>query len=127
MSFAPGGNMLEMSTRFVPAMPALRNAYSKLVSLSSCTPMPFVRKSFFATRSNKTFARKWINYLCLGTILNGTVRLHTHLIVCLMYKCNTRVYTIQKLGKCSKKATIDLFAFIEYCLQIMRSNAPCVI
>ena len=67
MSFAPGGNMLEMSTRFVPAMPALRNAYSKLVSLSSCTPMPFVRKSFFATRSNKTFARKWINYLCLGT------------------------------------------------------------
>ena len=68
MSFAPGGNMLEMSTRFVPAMPALRNAYSKLVSLSSCTPMPFVRKSFFATRSNKTFARKWINYLCLGTI-----------------------------------------------------------
>ena len=62
---------MEMSTRFVPAMPALRNAYSKLVSLSSCTPMPFVRKSFFATRSNKTFARKSINYLCLGMIYSS--------------------------------------------------------
>ena len=33
------------------AMPALRNASSKLESLSRCLPTPFVRKIFFATNA----------------------------------------------------------------------------
>ena len=52
INFASGGNILDIRTMFVPEIPAFLNAYSKLVSLSSCTPIPFVRKIYFATRSS---------------------------------------------------------------------------
>ena len=46
--------MLEINTILVPAIPACRRANSKLVNLSSATPIPFVRNNFFATKSNNS-------------------------------------------------------------------------
>nr|ABZ08499.1 hypothetical protein ALOHA_HF4000APKG3D24ctg2g12 [uncultured marine crenarchaeote HF4000_APKG3D24] len=46
--------MLEINTILVPAIPACLRANSKLVNLSSATPIPFVRNNFFATRSNNS-------------------------------------------------------------------------
>ena len=63
ISFALGGKMLEIRTKFVPAIPASLNAYSKLVSLSSCMPFPFVRNNFLATRSNNSFIVQIFYYL----------------------------------------------------------------
>ena len=46
--------MLEINTMLVPAIPACLRANSKLVNLSSATPIPFVRNNFFATKSNNS-------------------------------------------------------------------------
>src|SRR3989338_324902 len=49
MSWHGGGKMLETRTRLQAAMPAERNASSKLDSRSRCFPTPLVRKIFLAT------------------------------------------------------------------------------
>src|SRR3984893_5660018 len=46
-----GGKMEETRTMLHAAIPALRNASSKLESRSRCFPTPFVRKIFFATNA----------------------------------------------------------------------------
>jgi hypothetical protein len=44
-----GGKMLETRTKLQAAMPADRNASSKLASFSRCFPTPFVRNIRFGT------------------------------------------------------------------------------
>src|ERR1700722_3471604 len=51
MSLQLGGKIEETRTMLHAAMPALRNASSKLESLSRCFPTLFVRKIFFATNA----------------------------------------------------------------------------
>src|SRR5215470_2024203 len=46
-----GGKIEETRTMLHAAMPALRNASSKLESLSRCFPTPLVRKIFLATNA----------------------------------------------------------------------------
>src|SRR5882762_8326615 len=46
-----GGKIEDTRTMLQAAMPALRNANSKLESRSRCFPTPFVRKIFFATNA----------------------------------------------------------------------------
>src|SRR6266849_2886457 len=46
-----GGKMDETRTMLHAAIPALRNASSKLESRSRCFPTPLVRKIFFATNA----------------------------------------------------------------------------
>src|SRR5271157_6224668 len=46
-----GGKMEETRTMLQAAIPALRNANSKLESRSRCLPTPLVRKIFFATNA----------------------------------------------------------------------------
>jgi hypothetical protein len=46
-----GGKIEETRTMLQAAIPALRNANSKLESLSRCLPTPLVRNIFFATNA----------------------------------------------------------------------------
>src|SRR6266478_3890696 len=48
-----GGKIEDTRTMLHAAIPALRNASSKLESRSRCFPTPFVRKIFFATNARR--------------------------------------------------------------------------
>src|SRR3989338_10637567 len=49
ISLQPGGRMLDTQTKLYAAISAFLNAISKLVSLSLCTPTPFVKNIFVGT------------------------------------------------------------------------------
>src|SRR5271156_5322908 len=66
-----GGKIDETRTMLQAAMPAFRNASSKLDSRSRCLPTPFVRKIFFATNA------MWIP--SCGASKNAKIKAHRKL------------------------------------------------